>query len=689
MKKILIHISILSFLFSCQNDLEQPNKDVDILTPLFTTTLNFQNLADDTILTSDTNSVLNLILEEEIYSFTLSDVIEPINLHINKSAKLDSLNLPPQVINYAISLGEIAMQIGFEGILIIANNGSSILLDPIANIGPFSFPIDASQYFSSLSLQEGYMDITFTNNLPIDATEIIYELTNTSSGLVLIQDTIPLVSANASITTTHDLSGFTIEGDLTANVSQISSPGSYGNSVLIDTSDVIELDVIIRDLILHEATAMFPEQDIINDTSNTIFEVENGIELTSFTIKEGELNINIVSTVEEKILFTYELPSVSNNINHLLIDHEVDPAMPGEASYFNITYDLSGYTMDLTGLNGNMVNQFYDIFIGRIDSSGNLIYLSLDDSINLETSITNLVAEKVEGFLGNDKIQVGPETVNINLNSSLYNGIIDINTIEVQLEIINKIGADAIIKFIELNASNSINNTNIDLNWNEFGNPIKITRAREINNIVTPTIITTKMNENNSNIDEFIESIPNQLTYGVDIYMNPKGNISNYNDFIYYDNGLTSKLKLKMPLSLIAENLVFTDTVGIDFSSFNNESNINSATLTLIVNNSYPLLASIEIISLDLYNLALDTLLSNSIIQNGNINSMGIVTESSHSEIVFGIDNEKLDLLKEAVKLYIVASLSTPTTTTQHIDIYDSYNLDIKLIADFNYSITN
>ena len=183
--------------------------------------------------------------------------------------------------------------------------------------------------------------------------------------------------------------------------------------------------------------------------------------------------------------------------------------------------------------------------------------------------------------------------------------------------------------------------------------------------------------------------IPNQLTYGIDIYMNPKGNISNYNDFIYYDNGLTSKLKLKMPLSLIAENLVLTDTVGIDFSSFNNESNINSATLTLIVNNSYALLASIEIISLDQYNLALDTLLSNSIIQNGNINSMGIVTESSHSEIVFGIDNEKLDLLKEAVKLYIVASLSTPTTTTQHIDIYDSYNLDIKLIADFNYSITN
>jgi len=688
MKNILIYISILSFLVSCQHDLEQPNKDVDILTPLFTTTLSFQNLAGDTILTSDTNSVLNFILEEDIYSFTLSDVIEPINLYINKSAKLDSLNLPPQVINYAVSLGEIAMQIGFEGILIIANNGNSILLDPIANIGPFSFPIDASQYFSSLSLQEGYMDITFTNNLPIDATNIIYELTNTSSGLILIQDIIPIVSAGSSITTTYDLSGFTIERDLTANVSQISSPGSYGDSVLIDTSNVIEFDVIIRDLILDEATAIFPEQDIINDTSNTIFEVENGIELTSFTIREGELNINIISTVEEKILFTYELPSVSNNTNYLLIDHEVDPAMPGEASYFNTSYDLSGYTMDLTGLNGNMVNQFYDIFIGRIDSSGNLIYLSLDDSITLETSITNLVAEKVEGFLGNDKIQAGPETVNINLNNSLYNGIIDINTIDVQLEIINKIGADAIIKFIELNASNSINNTNIDLSWDEFGKPIKITRAKEINDVITPTIITTTINENNSNIDEFIESIPNQLTYGIDIYMNPKGNISNYNDFIYHDNGLTSKLKLKMPLSLIAENIVLTDTVGIDFSSFNNESNINSATLTLIVNNNYPLLASMEIISLDEYNIALDTLLTNSIVQNGNINSMGIVTEASRSEIVFGIDNEKIDLLKQAVKLYVIASLSTPLTT-QHIDIYDSYNLDLKLIADFNYSTTN
>ena len=32
------------------------------------------------------------------------------------------------------------------------------------------------------------MDITFTNNLPIDASNVIYELVNTSNGSIILSD---------------------------------------------------------------------------------------------------------------------------------------------------------------------------------------------------------------------------------------------------------------------------------------------------------------------------------------------------------------------------------------------------------------------------------------------------------------------------------------------------------------------
>lgn len=82
---------------------------------------------------------------------------------------------------------------------------------------------------------------------------------------------------------------------------------------------------------------------------------------------------------------------------------------------------------------------------------------------------------------------------------------------------------------------NTKQNNVIDLTSAIIKNPLYINRAKDNNKYppIIPAIERFKINSQNSNINAFINNLPDQIEYAIRLQTNPNGNELGHNDFIY------------------------------------------------------------------------------------------------------------------------------------------------------------
>ena len=105
------------------------------------------------------------------------------------------------------------------------------------------------------------------------------------------------------------------------------------------------------------------------------------------------------------------------------------------------------------------------------------------------------------------------------------------------------------------------------------------------------------MNNDNSNIDVFIENLPNEISLSAEVEINPLGNVTDGNDFIYTAQPLQATLDIDLPLNIGAQNLIFTDTLDIA-SELNFSAN---GELMLYVTNAFPFETTLRVAILNNY----------------------------------------------------------------------------------------
>lgn len=683
-KVILIAFVIFS---GCKHDLEKPGWSVDILAPILKAELSINNLVADTLINTGSDSLVSLVLEEELINYTLSDIIPPFESKIESSVKLNTIELGDTEISESISLGEVAKNAGTIGLVIIANNGNNANIPPINDLPPSSYDIDANEFFESLTLAEGFLDLSIENGFPIPITDLIYRLKNSIDGEVIVQDTVPLIESGTSFNKSYDLANKTIEGTIEATLITFSSPGSGGTPVMIDTSDLITIDMDIRDMVLFEATAIFPEQNLVNDTTDIEFAPDSDFALTEMTVRSGQLNVQGISTIADSVSFYYKIPNVTKNGQVFEVNATVPPAPEGGSSFYNEVFDMEGYTIDLRGRNGDSSNLFYDIFIANIDSSGNLVNLSLEDSVFLSTSLVQLVPENGFGNLGTDIFSIGPDSIELSVFKSIPSGSINFQEADISIEIENGFGAAADIEIGEFTGSNS-DGSSIALNGDVVNETFNLLPATLNSNppLVSPYQGNWLLDQNNSNIVDIINIQPEKITYALDIFLNPGSN-PNTDNFIYYDYGLNINLNLSIPLHFIASNLILRDTSAIGNQSGNTFDNLEQGTFKLIVKNGFPLTTELSLIFLDEMFSPIDSVVAFSDILAGIIGSNGKVEQPTTSVIEFFFDRDKIATIQNAKHLVYRANFNT--VGIDPVKIYSSYAIGIQLVGDVEYNLGN
>ncbi len=685
----LIFINLL-IITSCRKDLES-GWDSHYITPLVTGSLTINDLIPDSLTQINADESITLVYQNNLLEYNLAEeAVEIPDTSVEYFISLDSLTIEDKIAIENISLGDVAIALGFPtGTIIIASNGSEIPIDPITGFASGPQPLDATSFFQTATFNAGYLDVEIQNGFPITLTNVTFKLTNASDGALVLEDTFDTILPGAVALSTTDLTGKTVDGNLIAEITNFDSPGSV-EPVLIDTSDAVTITMTAYDMQLFSAIAVFPEQNLINNQLNVVYDM-GGPEFTEMKVKDGDVVIYVVNTIPDSIHIEYNLPfafdEFGNTVNIITV---VPPGTEEIPAIVDEKFSIAGFTIDLRGSEGNSVNTFYQEFTASIKYTGIETSISLADSLKVIYGLENIVPLELEGYLGQYDIEVSDTTDGLNVFKQFTGGEIDFGEINVDLQIENGIGASGNVVINSLSAQNSVTGETVSLEAPEvIGVPISINRA--LDNPFIPGYTTISLNTANSNVDELMELLPDKLIYDVDMHVNPNGNEYNYQDFIIADSRLNIDLNLNMPLEFFASNLTLSDTFEVNINSTEEINGIQTLDIALYGQNTFPLDAQITIIFLDALGNALDSLNFNGAkIQPGILSVDCRVHEPQNTEIHHFIEGDLKDAILNSSMAQVNVSFNTASVPdcSEIVKIYSDYTLEFQLTGDMNYTFS-
>ena len=425
-----------------------------------------------------------------------------------------------------------------------------------------------------------------------------------------------------------------------------------------------------------------PGQVFINEPEDNTINI-GGAELTYVEVKSGSIDYTLKSTIQGKIIYEYQIPfAIDANGNSFSQLVYVAGALPGSTASASGSFDLSGYSINLSGSSGNSFNIIPTNVNIKVDPTNPTdVSASNQDTVYITNELSNIKVNYAKGYFGNQNFMIGPEKTNLTAFNKLISGSLNLDQIDVDLELINGIGAEA---SITMNSFTASNNTNaIALNHAIIGNNININRATEVGSAIFPYYYTTGLNNSNSNIDLMLELLPDSIEYGVALELNPLGNVSAHNDFISSDAPMELNMDIQLPLSIIANNLTLADTLNIDISD---TTGLQSAMLNINLQNGFPLEAHVDLILLDQNNMVVSHVLSPALVPSASVDGNGVVSDISSSMHQLTLNQKDFNTLIQNKKIVLKIIFNTPTSS-DHINIYDYYKLKFNVVANFEYGV--
>ncbi len=659
----------LCIFIGCKPDLEVPNWDVSMLSPIAFTSININDFASDSIFSEDSLNVLYYHHEIDIDSFKISDLTEFEEKNVVKTVKLSNINFNDITILHSITLGSIFQPLGFQNGMELANG-----LPAFPAIFSDLVNINANDYFQSMTLISGELIVTLTNNLPSDLSNIKMDIINDEAGSTIANIVFPYLSVGQTLTHSYDLSGLTIDGDLVADIINIDIVGTNFPTI-INFQDDLSAVFKIENIVPVEGNAIFPEQIIYDEKIDVSFELDD-VQLKKAILSNGEIEIEAVNTIQDTVKILYEIPGATLNGIPFVLNTILPPAPLNNSITVTESFDFSNYELDLTGELGDTVNTLYTSSVGRIDSSGTLTHISLnDDSLFYSLTLKNLIPEYIEGYIGQDTIAIDPTTVEFDIFEKL-SGHIDIQEVEARLKIKNGIGGSGLLEIEKLSTTNE-EGTEIILTGDIVSGPIFIPAASD--NPITYAEKTIIFNESNSNIDNILESFPKSLFLNSKVFINPNNDNSG---FIYDYHGISSSLKLEIPLSFSSDGLIFKDTANIN-TDLNTD--LNEIELKLIIVNGYPFSASVNVRFLNNNYTLLEELDDLSMIaaaettNNGSTTKVKTIIDLPLEDLVATLNNSQ----------FIEFEITLRTEESQFEHLTNQQDLFIKIVGSTNQTIGN
>ncbi len=663
--------------FGCAK--EQTSWDVNSTLPLFKTELSLNNVDNTYLKPNITDSSYLLSYENLIYRYKIND-LQATDTGIDAFFSLRKLKLSDRIIENSITLGQINPL--FK---ILNGQQAEIPAQEQSNLTPTD--IDASAFFETATLDTGYLDVSIENNLPVNISLIVFELTNATDNTVVASDSFLNIPKDGGLAKkTIDLRGKTVTKTLKGTIKKLITQSSNG-LVLIDASKGITVRLGVRNLRPSTAIAAFPSQNVIDqDEGLTLY--MGGAEVKWFKVAKGQLRIKVESTIEENMSMVLSLPGAMKNGQPFYQELSMPGSVGKGVSRTEQIYDMTGFLLDFRGKNGpvkDTVNTFHQILKVTLDSSGRKLAVSLKDSIKLTYRIEGLKPEYAIGYLGNSLTRTGSMTTDFGLFKGI-DGNVGVKDLNVSFILKNSIGTDGRFKLHKLDGENVFSKNTLGLSANPLMTDLFVTSPMFIRGDFTETKV--DLNSNNSNIKAFLENMPQKLNYDLETEISPNGNVNNYQDFVFDDSKLDVIMRVDAPATFSIGGLVLRDTQGLNLSDLGSSDRIKSATLFLEVENSFPVDFGLDVELLDkqYYRLGNLDITPQNGISSGVVDDNGYPLQATKSLLVIKLTRDKAELLKKSGYVAIGMKIKGNGKMQR---LFNASKVNVKSRIQFEYEARN
>jgi hypothetical protein len=411
------------------------------------------------------------------------------------------------------------------------------------------------------------------------------------------------------------------------------------------------------------------------------------VQLTEAVLESGYAEFKVSNSLEDKVILDYSFPKLTKNGQAVIFTNQVvESGSIGNPTVMTRTIDLSQHHLDLRGDNNINSNQLRFLLDATLNPSGigAAVYSNVP-FVNYENKFVNLKPSFARGYLGNTSFSFEESTAIEFMNK--FSGLIELADLKLDLNLENSVGADFILNIDEI--SSSRNNTVMTLQHAIIGSNQTISRAQNyahLNQPYSPTYRNFSFTTSNSNLKSMIELLPYQLNYKIRAEINPLGNVSSGNDFVYSSSNIKLNMTLEMPLRFSASAFTYIDTIKINGIESNTTDPFQKGEFRLVAQNGFPMNMLVQLILLDENKQFLDTLTSNQPIEAASVNDILRVESPRSSSISFQV-NEKIKSSLSAARYISIKSRFDTKPEQELLPMYSDYKLKLQLIGDGTYRI--
>ncbi len=678
--KQLSAIVFLTMIVLCSCRKEKFTSESNWITPILETELTLGNIIPDSLSITNSDNSIDIVYETSYGVSSVSDIVQiPDTVEVSE-VSLSSLTLDDRSFIDTLTLLEL-----YPASALFHNQTTTLPGQDIQTEEGTVVDV-TEEFFTTATFVSGFIDITIFNDLPVVAEVLEFELRNDDDKSIIVNGVFNNLQPNSSVSDSYSLADKKVNGILELIVKRVKTLDSDG-PVLVDVYKGIRTEISVRELKPKSATAIFPAQNLI-DKKDEIEYYFGGAEFTQVKLKSGFIKLKVESTVEEAIVLDYSLPNSFKDGEPgtpLSKTWTVPPAKKGEKIFVEEMFPIGGYTIYFWGksnLENPTFNHVYTELIARIEYSGILRTLSLEDKIRVELGLVDLIPELIIGDPGRHELSSN-DTVGLKLFDNI-SGDLSLEDAKMNLNFYNSFGIETLLDIKEIKGQNTRNGKSLKLISSELLNPILLKKA--VNN---PPLVAYEydvmLDKSNSNLKQFLELMPNKLMPEIEAVVRPNGTI-NQNDFAFDVSELLVNIRFEMPLKFGLDNLTVAVNESVTFFSDEKVDNIKGGQLILKLINDFPISGRIKMVFKDKMGEQLFELFSgdNYEMTAAEVDPQTNKTKSpTESELIANISRDQAKQLSQIKSIDLEVYLNTEDAK-RHL-MFSDYTINAKLISDFIY----
>ena len=496
-------------------------------------------------------------------------------------------------------------------------------------------------------------------------------------GAPMVNDTIDLSNLVHNQTLVPNANG-TLDVDFTKTILDI------GLSDLVALPDTTVFQSFSPNLTLNVP----PGFNVFDETNEHPIAIPN-VQLKKIRVSAGKIALKVYNPLPTEVTFDVYLPGVSMNGNPFHAVFTVSSGTQSNPAVSESDLNLTGYEMDLRGINGISFNTLQSQVLVKTNPLGPSVTVSPANVFQVEASLKDIAIDYARGYFG-QQLFSDVASVQVEALNKVLSGNVDLQNVQLNLSISNGMKVPIKTKITQVQNVNQQANS-VNLSAPCIGQDLYLAPATGTWDALIPATQQLQINSSNSNIEALLENLGSTLNLGYEVMLNPNGNVNGGWDEIFSTSRLKVDLHAQMPLQLQADQLTLVDTFAMSLKQNNQKTHVTGGYFQVDVQNAFPLQSQLKLSFINENQNIITEILGDALVLSsltGSTNANGILVKKS--SIKFPLNSQLMANINDVKFVRIEAILDTPNpagTSNQIVAIPIGAFIHVKMKAKLDTQI--